>query len=114
MQDDVKKYKRSGGRFIGENGEVINVADKINSLDGKGFATQTTLSSVLTKLGELEIELQTIKANQPKQIDEYLWLSNESAPVLGENDRAIGVEVNVNTHEMTTMYWTGTEWQEVA
>jgi hypothetical protein len=34
------------------------------SLDGKDYATQATLAAVLAKLGQLETEIQAVKANQ--------------------------------------------------
>jgi hypothetical protein len=36
----------------------------LNTISTKDFATQTTLAATLTKLGQLETELATIKANQ--------------------------------------------------
>lgn len=49
-------------------------------LEGKDFATQTTLAATLTKLGQLETELATIKANQLSG-DQKVQLSGKKAAV---------------------------------
>lgn len=92
----------------------------LNTISTKDFATQTTLAAVLAKLGQLETEIQAVKANQLSgdqkvtlsgAIPEYQWLSTDTPPVLGATDRAFGVEMDTATHEMTIYYWTGSAWQ---
>ena len=58
----------------------------LNTISTKDFATQTTLAAVLAKLGQLETEIQAVKANQLSG-DQKVQLSGtkvvESAPVTG-------------------------------
>jgi hypothetical protein len=58
----------------------------LDAISTKDFATQTTLAAVLAKLGQLETEIQAVKANQLSG-DQKVQLSGtkvvESAPVTG-------------------------------
>ncbi len=48
-------------------------------------------------------------------IPEYMWLDGDAEPDPGDDGftRAMGVEIDPATHEMTVKYYDGTDWQEV-
>jgi len=81
----------------------------LSTIAGKDFATQATLSEVLS---QLQSAVTPVAVNG--SILEYQWLSTDTPPVLGTTDRAFGIAINTATHVMTTHYWTGSAWQEVA
>ena len=66
----------------------------LNTISTKDFATQTTLAAVLAKLGQLETEIQAVKANQLSgdqkvqlsgtRIEEAVW---ESLAIADTNSR---------------------------
>jgi len=45
---------------------------------------------------------------------EYYWLSTDAPPTPAVGARAFGAEVDVVTHELTTKYWTGAAWADLA
>ncbi len=49
---------------VATEGKLEQARILLNAINTKDFATQTTLAATLTKLGQLETELATIKANQ--------------------------------------------------
>jgi hypothetical protein len=86
------------------------------SLDGKDYATQATLAAVLAKLGQLETEIQAVKANQLSG-DQKVTLSGTNMEHYGATidqrppagDVPVGaIYLAVNTEEMWQS--NGFEW----
>ena len=63
----IKANQLSGDQKVQLSGtltELEQVRALLDAISGKDFATQTTLAAVLAKLGQLETEIQAVKANQ--------------------------------------------------
>jgi hypothetical protein len=56
----------------------------LNTISTKDFATQTTLAAVLAKLGQLETEIQAVKANQLSG-DQKVQLSGTLTELFGKD-----------------------------
>jgi len=88
----------------------------LNTISTKDFATQTTLAAVLAKLGQLETEIQAVKANQLSG-GQKVQLSGTLTELFGESlsDRPPANSVSVGATFMvvgdTVVYQSnGTEW----
>jgi hypothetical protein len=82
----------------------------LDAINTKDFATQTTLAATLTKLGQLETELATIKANQLSG-DQKVTLSGNIMEYYGATvaQRPEATEVPVGAAYMAVN--TGDVWQ---
>lgn len=84
----------------------------LNTISTKDFATQTTLAAVLAKLGQLETEIQAVKANQLSG-DQKVQLSGTIATLYSMNfaDRPLYTEITEPTvfvlmNSAMDMWWT--------
>ena len=98
----------------------------LNTISTKDFATQTTLAAVLAKLGQLETEIQAVKANQLSG-DQKVQLSGTITEVVLANgiDITAGSTVYILTSEIENvefinlakkarLYYNGTNIKDIS
>ena len=92
-----------------EEGDPDTIWEKIQALADIKIAVETLESD-----GAKEATLEKLKNSS---VPEYLWLdTDDPKPDPGDDgfNRAMGVEIDTSTDEITTKYWNGSEWKEVS
>lgn len=94
--------------------QTVVSAIKAAATTAATLATEATVNAILDKLSAVGIDPTANGVSINGSIPEYQWLDTDTPPALESTARAFGIEINTTTHAMTTYYWTGTAWQEVA
>ena len=101
--------------------ELETKIDAIKDTDGVKKITDTVNAQLTGSTVAIPVDMQfhdiadvsPIPVKDMHSIPEYIWLAGDAAITLGADDRALGVEINTTTHEMTTKYWNGTAWGDL-
>jgi hypothetical protein len=65
---NINSYLKHSGRFINESGEDINIADLIDALNDKDFATDTKIDELIANLGDITESAETDPAQNASNI----------------------------------------------